>query len=45
MAARDKFRQIKFKNRAGVIYDHAWIELVEYEDNEYENEDYSEEYQ
>ena len=32
MTARDKFTLLKFKNRAGVIYDNDWIEVVEYED-------------
>ena len=40
MAAYEKLRSLKFKNRAGVIYDHEWIAGVEYEN---ENENYSEE--
>ena len=31
MAAIDKFTSLKFKNRAGVIYDNDWIAGVEYE--------------
>ena len=44
MAAREKFTSLKFKNRAGVIYDNNWIAGVEYENNKDETEDHSEEY-
>ena len=30
MAACDNFMSLKFKNRAGVIYDNDWIAGVEY---------------
>ena len=31
LAARYKFKYLKFNNRAGVIYDNDWIAGVEYE--------------
>ena len=39
MDARDKVTSIKFKNRAGVIYDNDCIEGVKYENK---NKNYSE---
>ena len=38
----EKITLLKFKNRAGVIYNNDWITGVEYEN---EKEDYREEYQ
>ena len=45
MAASWKFTSLKFKKRAGVVYDNDWIVGVGYEDTEGENKDYNEEYQ
>ena len=48
MAARDKVTLLKFKNRAGIIYDNDWIVGVESEgehNQENENNDYIEDYQ
>ena len=42
MAARKKVTELKFKNRAVVVYDNDCITGVEYENK---NEDQSEEYQ
>ena len=42
MSARKKVTSLKFKNRAGVVYDNYWIAGVEYENTEDENEDYIE---
>ena len=42
MASRDKVTFLKFKNRAGVLYDNYWITGVEYEDTEDKNENCSE---
>ena len=43
MTALDKFTSLKFKNRAGFIYDNDRVSWVQYEDTEDKNEDYSEE--
>ena len=39
MASCAKVLSLKFKNRAGFIYDNDWITGVEYEDTEDKNED------
>ena len=31
MGAHDKVTALKFRNRAGVMYDNDWISVVEYE--------------
>ena len=43
LAARYKFKYLKFNNRAGVIYDNDWIATVEYEYTEDGIKYYSEE--